>query len=156
LGAAETGAALVETMKAEIETLRKTGADIQQKRTVYFEISPAPDMVTLGRKTYLHEMIEIAGGINIFENEEGIIFPSAEIVIEKNPDVILTNVDYTENVLAEIRSRPGFDRVGAVRENRIFLIDADSSSRSTQNIVKALRQMALALYPEYYEENPPR
>jgi iron complex transport system substrate-binding protein len=103
-------------------------------------------------------MIEIIGGENIFADERGVLFPSAEAIISKNPDVIFTNVNYgdspaAENSVEEIKRRPGFEHIEAVKNNRVYQIDTDSSSRPSPRILLALNQMALAVYPERYEKH---
>jgi iron complex transport system substrate-binding protein len=156
LGAGERGEALVETMKRDIEAVQKAGgeAGAGAKRRVYFEISAAPEMMTFGRDSYLNDMVSIIGARNIFEHENWILSPSAEAVIHRDPEVILTNVNYIEDPLREIRNRPGFDTITAVRNNRLYVIDTNASVRPSPRIVKALREMIQAVYPEAYAENP--
>ncbi|MDR1956233.1 MAG: ABC transporter substrate-binding protein [Treponema sp.] len=152
LSVPEKGDALVSDMRRQIETIAALGSGITDKRTVYFEISPAPFLVTMGRNTFLHEMIAIIGAENSFGNETGWISPSVEAILDKNPDVILSNVSYVDNPIAEIQNRDGFSTLQAVRTNRIYLIDSNASSRPSHRIVLALQQMAHAVYPEVYEK----
>ncbi|MDR1505515.1 MAG: ABC transporter substrate-binding protein [Treponema sp.] len=157
----EKGAQMKEAMKAGIEKTAAVGKTITEKRTVYFEISPLPGLVSFGKNTFLDEMIGIIGAENIFADQTGWIAPGGEAVIERNPDVILTNTAggvlpessglRTEAVIAEIKARPGFGGIAAVRNGRVYHIDANSSARPGPNIVKALKEMARAVYPEYYE-----
>ena len=146
------GKEIVDDMKAQVEEIKAIGDTITDKKSVYFEISPAPYLSSFGKSTFLNEMIEIIGAKNIFENEEGWISPTAEAIIDANPDVILTNVNYVENPTKEIMSRDGWDNITAVKEKAVYSIDANSSSRPTQNIIKALKEMAKAVYPEHYEK----
>jgi iron complex transport system substrate-binding protein len=148
----EKGDGLINDMKRQIAEITAAGSGITGKTSVYFEISPAPFLVSTGRNTFLHEMIEIIGGRNIFDDVTGWIAPGAESIMEKNPDVILTNVDYAESPVEEIKSRDGFNTVKAVTNNRIYLIDSNSSSRPSHRIVTALKQMAAAVYPDVYEK----
>lgn len=94
-------------------------------------------------------MIEIVGAKNIFANENSWISPSPEAVVKANPDVILTN-EPTSNSINNIKTREGFQEVTAVKNNNVFAIDNNSSSRPSQNILKALKQIAKAIYPEEY------
>ena len=81
----------------------------------------------------------------------GVFAPSAG-VIDKNPDVILTNVDYIDNPIQEIKSRPGWENINAVKNNQVYLIDKNSSSRPSSHIIKALNEMAKAIYPDVYNK----
>ena len=96
-------------------------------------------------------MIAIIGAYNIFENDNWLVTPGAEAIIERNPDVILTNVNYIDNLITELKSRPGFNHINAVINNQIYMIDNDSSSRPSARVILALQQMSQAVYPEVYE-----
>jgi iron complex transport system substrate-binding protein len=153
LGVKERGDEMIRSMKEDIAKTAARGAAIKNRRNVYFEISPPPGMVSFGGGTYLHEMIEIIGAKNIFDDVKDWFSPSAEAIINRNPDVILTPAYSSENPIPEIKSRPGFETITAVKENRVYAIDADPVSRPSQNIILALRQIAHAVYPEVYENN---
>ena len=145
------GKEIVDDMKAQVEEIKAIGDTITDKKSVYFEISPAPYLSSFGKSTFLNEMIEIIGAKNIFENEEGWISPTAEAIIDANPDVIITNAGYMENPTEEIKSRDAWENINAIKNNEVYLVDQNASSRPSQNVIKALEQMAKAVYPEHYE-----
>ena len=146
------GKEIVDDMKAQVEEIKAIGDTITDKKSVYFEISPAPYLSSFGKSTFLNEMIEIIGAKNIFENEEGWISPTAEAIIDANPDVIITNAGYMENPTEEIKSRAAWENINAIKNNEVYLVDQNASSRPSQNVIKALEQMAKAVYPEHYEK----
>lgn len=148
----EKGGALIASMKAQVDEIARAAQAIERRKSVYFEISAAPDVFTFGKDSYLNDMISVIGAENIFGNENWIISPSAEAIIDRNPDVILTNVDYIDDPVGELKSRPGFDHINAVINNCIYRIDTNSSVRPSARIIFALRQMARAVYPEVYGE----
>ena len=151
LSAREKGDELIRSMKDRIDSITLKTSLAETKRSVYFEISAAPDMITFGKESYISGMVAAINARNIFENDKWIIFPSAEAIIERNPDVILTNVNYIADPTGEIKSRPGFNHINAVINNRVYQIDTDSSVRPSPRIILALEQMAYAVYPELYE-----
>ena len=148
----EKGQEIVDTMKNQINEISAKAKDIKDKKKVYFEIGPAPNLYSFGNLTFLTEMIEIIGAENIFKDENGWTSPSAESIIDKNPDVILTNVNYIDNPIEQIKTREGFENITAVKDNQVYLIDKNSSSRPSQHIIKALNEMAKAIYPDVYEK----
>ena len=148
LQAEKEGEDLITLMKAQIAEISQKTANIQNKKTVYFEISAAPQMMTFGKDSFINDMISAIGAVNIFEDDNWLVTPGAESIINRNPDVILTNVNYIDDPIAEIKSRPGFNHINAVKNNRIYLIDNDSSSRPSARVVLALRQMFEAVYGE--------
>lgn len=146
------GKEIIDDMKAQVDEIKAIGDTIADKKSVYFEISPAPYLSSFGKSTFLNEMIEIIGAENIFANEDGWISPTAEAIIDANPDVIITNAEYMDNPTGEIKSRNAWENINAIKNNEVYLVDKNASSRPSQNVVKALKQMAEAVYPEYYEK----
>ena len=39
-----------------------------------------------------------------------------------------------------------------IKNNQVYYIDANSASRPTQNIIKALNEIAKAVYPDQYDK----
>lgn len=146
------GEEIVKNMKNEIEKIRAIGSKIENKKKVYFEIDSEPSLYSFGSETFLNEMIEIIGAENVLKDEKSWVSPTDESIIKKNPDVILTNASFKENVVDSIKSRTGWNNVTAIKNGDVYMIDINSSSRPTPNIVKALKEMAKAVYPEYYEK----
>lgn len=146
----EKGKKIVENTKSQIEDIAKKGKDIKNKKKVYFEIGSSPNLFSFGNSTFLNEMIELVGAENILKDENAWISPSAETIIDKNPDVILTNDGYIENPVDKIKNREGWENINAVKNNQVYQIDTNSSSRPSQHIIKALNEMAKAIYPDVY------
>ncbi|WP_455539483.1 ABC transporter substrate-binding protein [Terrisporobacter sp.] len=148
----QKGKEIVDGMKSDIKEISDIGKKIKDKKKVYLEIGPAPTLYSVGKSTFLNEMIEIVGAENIFKNQNSWISPSEESVIDANPDVILTTVNYVKNPTKEIKSRKGWENINAVKNNQVYYIDSNSASRPTQNIIKALKQMAKDIYPDQYDK----
>lgn len=146
----EKGQEIVDNMKSQIDEISQKAKNVKEKKKVYFEIGPAPNLYSFGNSTFLNEMIELVGAENIFKDINGWTSPSEEAVIDANPDVILTNVNYVENSIEEIKSRKGWENIKAIKDNQVYMIDKNASSRPSQHIVTALKQIANAIYPEYY------
>ena len=146
LGVGDKGEEIIAEMMAGVEAVRSRTAHVQDKKTVYFEVSAAPQMFTLGRGSFIDGMISAVNAVNIFGDESRIISPSAEAIIERNPDVILTNVNYIDDPVSEIIGREGFGNISAVINGHVYQIDADASSRASPRIVYALQQMSEVIY----------
>ena len=152
-GAGEmAGRMAVEVLEHGITRLRHfIGAEERtEKRTVYFEVYSAP-LITVGSGAFLSELLDVIGAINVFADYDGWIVVSDEQVFARDPDVILTNSPGMDDPVGEMLARPGWSELTAVREGRVFAIDADASSRPSHNIIDALWEMAEAVYPEYFE-----
>ena len=96
------------------------------------------------------DRIAAIGAENVLADQEGWLPVEAETIVAADPDVILTNVNYIDDPVAEILGRSGWEGMSAVQNEQVFTIDNMASSLSNQNIVKALDQMAKAVYPELF------
>lgn len=150
-GTSKKGKEIIEDLNKEIAKYEEIGSKITKKKKVYFEISPAPSLFTFGKGTFLQELLEIIGADNVFANEGTWIPVSGEAVLKANPEVILTNVNYIDNPIEELKNREGWDAITAVSSNQVFSIDTNSSSRPSHKIIKALKEIAHAIYPDLYE-----
>lgn len=152
LSVPEEGERVVEEMEAELDRLSAIVSDIpeEERKSVYFEISPAPYLYSCGSDTYLHEMIELAGGRNVLADQSGWLPVEGETVVASDPDVIFTNVNYMDAPVEEILGRDGWAGMSAIANKNVYYIDNMASSLPNQNIVKAVEQMAQALYPERF------
>ena len=74
----------------------KTSGEFTDAPTVYWEIWPSP-MMTVGKDSFINDIIKAAGGKNIFEDELS-AYPivTAEAVIFAHPDFIFYTGDGTE------------------------------------------------------------
>jgi iron complex transport system substrate-binding protein len=151
LNVPERGRELARSLQGQVDEIAAIGETIKNKKTVYFEIEPPPNIASVGHTTYLDEMITIIGAVNIFADQMGVIFPGVEAILDRNPDVIITNIDKRYDPLDEIRSRTGFEHINAVKNNAVYLVDTNSAARPSAHILLALRQMAKAVYPDIYE-----
>ncbi len=106
---------------------------------------------TYGRKAAIHELIELAGGINLSGEFDKQWFEiSSEYVINKNPDVIVIsywNEDQKAARIKEIKERPGFEQTKAVKNNRVYTIDGNSI-HSIIRFPEAIRNLAEFIHPE--------
>ena len=71
-----------------------------------------------------------------------------------DPDVILTAIDYLPDPVEEIMNRPGWEAMTAIKSGSVYRIDSESANQPNHRIVKALWEMARAVYPERFAEAP--
>ncbi len=136
------------------EYLNKTGS---KPVKVYYEIYP--DYWTVGRTSFINDIITLAGGVNIFENETTSYFvASPEAVIAANPDVILMNYNYgyfgtVNDLIKRITSREGWANITAVKDGRIYVFSGvaeDIMVRPGPRAALAIALMARVLYPQAF------
>ncbi|MDB5339720.1 MAG: periplasmic binding protein [Planctomycetaceae bacterium] len=105
-----------------------------------------------GPISYFGEMIQFCGAVNIVE-DTSTRFPklTMEVLLTKNPDVIISSTNHSDLISPKVvDSRPGWGRLKAVQEKRVYLLDGGLVSRCTPRTVDALELMAHLVYPTYF------
>ena len=152
VGKSEEGKKLNDDMQATIDKVAAIGKTITDKQRVMFSIADSSALYSFGSGTFLNEMIELIGAVNVFADQESWISVTTESAVAANPDVILTNVNYIPDPIADFTENAAFAEVNAVKNDRVYLIDNAASSLPNHHVVDALVQMALAVYPDQYAE----
>ncbi|MEY9976949.1 ABC transporter substrate-binding protein [Lysinibacillus sp. RC79] len=151
MGIKDKGDKLNEDIKAKIAAVQAKVKDVKEPKNIYFEISPKPDIYTPGSGTFQQEILNAANVKNVFADLKSWAKVSEEDIIAKNPDVILTTVNYVENPTAEILSRDGWNSITAIQNKAVYFIDTDISNRPGPRIGEAVELIAKAVYPELFK-----
>lgn len=154
IGATEKAEALVQEMKGKLDVIKEKAANISEddRKTVFVEVSPAPEIYTTGKNTFMHEMLDAINAINAAGDQEGWIAMNEEAIVAINPDVIITTVGFVENAVEEIKSRSAWQDIEAVKNDDVYLVDEDLVSRSGPRIIEGVEELARAIYPEVFGE----
>ncbi len=112
---------LAEVIEKGLAAYRKAAAAHPEKKKVYLEIWDDP-LWTGGRHSFTAAMVSYAGGRNIGDEVDKEYFEvSPEWVIRQNPDIIACMYMANQTpAAAKVRSRPGWQQIGAVRNNRVY------------------------------------
>ncbi len=113
---------------------------------VFWLLWPQPPM-TVGPGTFISDLIEIAGGRNVFA-DAGVNWPTVglETVMARDPDVIVwPRPDAAVDGAALLGRLPGWRRLRAVRERRVVVVSSDLLSRPGPRLGEAASVLADAL-----------
>lgn len=119
------------------------------KPKVFFQVGSSP-IVTVGRGTLGDDLIRLAGGRSISENEPG-SYPlyGVETVLSKAPEVIiLSSMDSKRDYLNLTKMWRAWKDLPAVKRNAIYVIDSNLVDRPTPRVVEGLEAMAGMIHPE--------
>lgn len=58
-GSQVNGEEIISDMKQRLSVIKEKAAAVTNKKTVWVEVSPAPDIFTTGKNTFMHEMLEL-------------------------------------------------------------------------------------------------
>ena len=144
--------ALIEGLQTRIETVSATIENHNRHPSVAHVIWHNPLWIC-GNGTFQNEVITMTGGTNAFGSVNGWSIVSQEEFITANPDYILVSSgsgmdrDEYDAIYNYIIHEPRLQRLDAVRDGRIYVIDADVVSRGSPRIVDALEEVAGYLNP---------
>lgn len=144
-------AQVVEQMQARVaDILQRVASEPEAQRPRVFHEVWGDPLMTAGPGSYIHELIELAGGVNIAADADT-EWPrlSLEVVVERNPQVILTTF---HNTVEELRTgmRAAWQGIDAVQNGRIHQLDEDEIARPGPRIVLGLEAVARALHPDRF------
>lgn len=151
VGKADIADEIIEDIQTQIEDVQEKTATVEQKKKVYLEISPAPDIWTTASETFQNEILDAAGIDNIFADQTGWFSVAEEDVITKNPELIITTVNYIENPIGEIKSRASWNTIQAVKNDEVYQLDSDILSRPATRIGEAVQLVAETVYPDLFK-----
>jgi len=145
----EAGASqLVNGMKSKIEEVEEQTRDLERKPSVLYMTWHDP-MWTVGSGTWIDDLINIAGGVNIFsENFGGGAMVQIEWVILQNPDIIITSEWSYDWAL----SATELGSTSASQTGRIYTFNDDLAQRPGPRLVEGLDWFAYVIHPEFFEE----
>ena len=137
---------------------------LKEKVKVYYE--SWSKWKSCGPGSGWHEMIELAGGINIAAKEPS-AYPklSPEYVLEANPDVIVKtpsgklmgygkeDIGPIKEIYNELINRAGIRGTRASKEGRVYLISPELTGGAWKNI--AILQLAKWFYPDLFKDINP-
>lgn len=143
---------VVQEMKSKLEALRTKAKEIKEEdqKTVFVELSPAPEIYASGKNTFMDEMLAAIHAKNAVD-EEGWPKMNEEAIIAMNPDVIIVNYNYVENAADHVMARTGWQDINAVKEKRVVEVDEDLLSRSGPRLIEGVEELAKAVYPDVFK-----
>lgn len=143
---------LVESMQARIRAVTARLAGVDHGPRVFHEVSN--ELFTAAPSSFIGDLYTMLKARNIAEGATG-AFPqlSQEVVVQRDPEVIVLANGREGVTVEQVRARPGWGTIAAVRTGRVYLLtdeQADTVSRPGPRLVDALETLAKLLYPERF------
>jgi iron complex transport system substrate-binding protein len=157
-GKSAEAAALISNIQSRIDAVVNKVANAASKPEVYYEVWYDPTSLwTAGAKAWQNELIEKAGGVNVFADQQLDYFQSsAEAVISRNPDVIILPKEGMGKgapfwgSIDDVKARPGWSSISAVQNDRVCTVDSDTIARAGPRVADAVEELAAAFHPELF------
>ncbi|MCD6507460.1 cobalamin-binding protein [Candidatus Poribacteria bacterium] len=148
-GRAKEAQETVERLRRRVEAIRSKVREIPPDRRVkvFYCVGPT-ELWTAGSGTYIDDLIEEAGGINIAHGSKQRWFQfSGEELIKDNPDVIIVAGMISNDKAVDLPLWSKYKEVKAVREGKIYPFDPDMLNRPGPRSVDVLEMMFKRFYP---------
>lgn len=160
LGRDKEADALAQRFRGRIEQIRQRTADGPKPR-VLLTVSRRPDRLasplTTGKGTFLNEMLEIAGGENVF-GQTDMAYPqvSLESIVARRPDVIIEMMP--EVTLTPTLKRQMVDQwrtvgsIPAAAKDRIVFLTDNHCLIPSPRYVEIIEKVSRILHPEVWRD----
>ena len=142
-GRSDAAALVVDSVMRTLQRVRAATASLERP-SVFWHIWDSP-IITIGAGSYMSELVEIAGGRNVYADLRE---PSASVALEdivrRNPDIVLAGPDGARTM----RENAAWRALPAVREGRILIVDTTLVGRPSVHLGEAAVSLARLLHPD--------
>ena len=142
--------ALVKNLQTRVLEISRNIASAKKVKA-FLQISKEP-LYTIGKDSFITDLLERAGGVSTTA-DVATAYPtlSKETALVLNPEVILLSESEDNR-----EPNDAFKNSPAMKNGKIFKINADIISRPAPRVVDALEQLARFLHPEIFENRAPQ
>jgi iron complex transport system substrate-binding protein len=153
-GHEDQATSVANEMQSRVDAVKKVVSTIpaDKRPTVFYEVWNEPLMSANG-KTVVGELIDLAGGVNIFADlPDEYPTVSVEQIVKVDPQFIIGPSSHGDQMTAEvIGKREGWGNLSAVKNKAIYIVDGDIVSRYSPRIVDVLDAFAKILHPDLFK-----
>ncbi len=153
MGTSAQATTVADAMKQRAATIEQKVAGLS-KPDVFVEIYSKP-LMTAGTGTYIDNMVALAGGTNIGD-AAGSGYPtfSEEVLFKDDPPVYIATTGSMQSP-GQIAKRSGYNRLQAVQNGRVYVIDQNFLDRPGPRLIDGLQALAEAIHPEAFGSSSP-
>ncbi len=154
LDAAAVARDVVADMRQRIARVEAKVAQTPLRPGVFLQIGISP-IVSVGSSTFIHTLIEMAGGTNLAAGSTPYPRFSREQVIALAPEVIVISSMARDAVFEQVKAEwMQWPVIPAVRRDAVFIAPPDLFDRPSPRLVDALEVLAGVIHPNLFEARP--
>jgi iron complex transport system substrate-binding protein len=147
VGRTGEGEKLVTKMQSQIAAVRERTAAMGNRPRVYCEVWPNP-LRTAER--WVEELVEAAGG-RFVPCPAGRQVSVEEVILADPEIIVLAWAATGSRARADVvRKRPGWEKVSAIRENRIHVVRDETLNTPAPILLEGLQALVSAVHPECF------
>jgi len=154
LNAEDQADRLTAQLRGRIRHIDELVAGATYRPGVFFQIGVSP-IVSAGTDTFIHELVERAGGRNLAGTERGYPQFSREQVLGLSPEVLIITSMARGALFEEVRSEwLEWKSMPAARDERIYIQESNLFDRPSPRLVEGLELLTRLIHPELFEDSP--
>ena len=150
---------LASDIDRRLDALRVATSTAHKPRTLLVfgrERGALRNIYASGGRGFLHDMLEAAGGVNVFGDVQSeAVQASSELILTRKPEVIIelrsTDIPSPDDRQQELDSWKTLASVPAVRNNRVYLLTGEQLTEPGPTIADATERMARVLHPVLFK-----
>ncbi|HTL01952.1 MAG TPA: helical backbone metal receptor [Vicinamibacterales bacterium] len=155
IGSGTAANALADRIEASVADTRRRVAGKPRPRTLLVfgrDAETLRGVYASGGMGFLHDMLEAAGGTNVFADvKRQSVQATTELILARAPDVIVeVGVDTASARARNVRAWDRLGSVPAVRSHRIYVLRGDDLMNPGPRVAQAIRRIAEVLHPEAF------
>jgi iron complex transport system substrate-binding protein len=152
IGRGQAAAALATALETDIADVRRHVADRPRPRTLLVfgrDSETLRGIYASGGLGFLHDMLEAAGGANVFADVgRQSVQATSEVVLTRAPEAI---IEVGSTGKPNPHAWEALPSIPAVRTHRVYLLLGDDMVNPGPRVAQAIRRMAQALHPEVFQ-----
>jgi iron complex transport system substrate-binding protein len=151
-GKSSIAKALTGDLQSRLSLITSKTAKVNGPKPRVLFVTWHDPIFTAGGDTITGELIALAGGTNIAQDLSGYATMTLESVIEKNPQILIVMSSMGDQVSLEyINSEPRLAVTDALKNKKVYGVDADLFGRTTPRTIDALEQLAKIVQPDLFK-----
>ncbi|PKP59853.1 MAG: hypothetical protein CVT89_00765, partial [Candidatus Altiarchaeales archaeon HGW-Altiarchaeales-2] len=138
---------VISGVKERIEKAKETKENLISDSPKVMEIAWVDPIFVSGNNTFINDIIETIGGINVFSDVDGWKTVSIETVIVRDSDIVIAPTNYEseaydiyDSVINESSSNQ-FKGLKAVKNGNVYKINEDIISRASPRVADAVERV---------------
>jgi iron complex transport system substrate-binding protein len=156
VGSGPSANALAARMEASIADTRRRVSGKPRPRTMLIfgrDAETLRGIYVTGGLGFLHDMLEAAGGTNVFGDlKRQSVQATTELILARAPDAIVeVGVDTASAQTRNLKAWDALGSVPAVRNHRIYMLRGDDLMNPGPRVAQAIRRIAEVLHPDAFK-----
>ena len=145
---------LLARFRQRIQDVADRVASVPRKPKVFIQIGVSP-IVSAGTPTFINELIERAGGLNLARGKTPYPRFSREQVLMMAPEVIIITSMARMVVFEQVKAEwARWPTLPAAKNNRIYIENSNLFDRPSPRLVDGLERLAALIHPGLFGVKP--